>query len=308
MNRREFLEQVGRWTLGSTIAPPLFRILETNASAQPVAEGLRPKVAWAKGEDYAALVSRCLAPLGGMTAFVKPGQTVVVKPNIGWDRAPEHAANTHPVIVASVVKAALDAGARSVQVFDHTCNEPRRCYARSGIRAALDAMNDDRVRLELVDARKFVPIQIAKGQSIQQWDFYKEALQADVYINLPQAKVHSLAKLSLGLKNVMGVIGGNRGDIHRDMGQRLADLATVLKPHLTIIDATRILVRHGPQGGNVEDVKVLDTLVASEDPVAADAYATTLFDMRPEELPSTVAAHTAGLGVMDLAKIELVPA
>ena len=125
---------------------------------------------------------------------------------------------------------------------------------------------------------------------------------------MPIAKHHVLSKLTLGLKNVMGVIGGNRGEIHKDIPQRLADLNLVIRPKLTIIDATRILLRNGPTGGNLKDVKVLDTLIASTDTVAADAYATTLFGMKPADVKSTVAAAKMGLGEMDLSKVKIVKA
>ncbi len=151
-------------------------------------------------------------------------------------------------------------------------------------------------------------MQIQNGKSIQEFSFYKDALESDCdcYINVPIAKHHALSKLTLGLKNVMGVIGGNRGEIHKDLPQRIADLNLVVRPKLTVINATRILLRNGPTGGKLEDVKVLDTLVASADTVAADAYATTLFGMKPADLKSTVAAVALGLGEMDLAKIKIV--
>ncbi len=130
-------------------------------------------------------------------------------------------------------------------------------------------------------------------------------LTADCYINVPVAKHHGLSRLSLGLKNVMGVIGGNRGKLHHNLGQELADLATVIRPTLTVIDATRLLLRNGPQGGRVEDVKIADTVIASADAVAADAYATTLFGLKPEEIDSTVAAYRMGLGEMDLQRLTV---
>ncbi|MBU4118338.1 MAG: DUF362 domain-containing protein, partial [Proteobacteria bacterium] len=133
-------------------------------------------------------------------------------------------------------------------------------------------------------------------------------LEADSYINVPVAKHHGLSRLTLGLKNSMGVLGGTRGAMHHNLGQKLADLATVVRPKLTVIDATRILLANGPQGGNLDDVRVLDTVIASVDPVAADAYATTLFGLRPEEIESTVAAHGMGLGEMDLKKVRVIKA
>lgn len=304
MNRRQFLRDVLLWSAGTTLALPRFTIVpDALADERPAA-----LLSVAKGEDYTALVTKVLEPFGGMNQFIKPGDRVVVKPNIGWDRSPEQAANTHPKVVQAVVRQALAAGAGRVQVFDRTCNEQRRCYANSGIEQAIRELNDNRAVIEHIDNRKFVPVEIARGKALTRWEIYKDALDCDCYINLPVAKHHGLSRLTLGIKNSMGVIGGNRGSLHHDLGQSLADLATVIKPKLTLIDATRILLNNGPQGGNLADVRRLDTLIASADPVAADAYATTLFELRPDAIDSTVAAYRMGLGEMDLEKIRVVTA
>lgn len=301
MDRRDFLKKLAAWSAGTVAAAPVFTISPELFAAQPE----NPVLTVTTGTDYDSMVRKLLEPLGGIRSFVKPGNRVVIKPNIGWDRSPEQAANTHPDVVRAVVKLALEAGADRVLVFDRTCNEERRCYHNSGIKPAMDALDDSRVDCDYIDDRKFVPVDIRKGKSLSSWSFYKEALEADCYINLPVAKHHSLARLTIGMKNIMGVIGGRRGSIHQNMGQNLADLNSVLYPDLTIVDATRILLRNGPQGGRLSDVKKLDTLLASRDIVAADAYATTLFDMRPEDIPSTRAGHAMGLGQMDLNKVTI---
>ncbi len=299
MDRRKFVKNVLLWSAGAGIQVPLFDITEA------LAEIVTPEVAVVTGSPYDKLVQAAIDALGGIGAYIKRGDTVVVKPNIGWDRNPDQAANTHPQVVSSLVRLALDSGAKKILVFDRTCNEKRRCYVNSGIKEALASLGDSRVRLEHVDKRKFVSIAIKKGKSLTRWEIYKDALEADCYINVPVAKHHGLSGLTLGLKNSMGVIGGNRGSLHFDLGQKLADLATVLRPTLTIIDATRMLMRNGPQGGNLKDVKVADTLIATADPVAADAYAATLFGMKPDQIDSTVAAYNMGLGEMDPRKMRL---
>lgn len=296
MDRRTFLKQVALWYAGLVTAVPVFRPA-TRARAGIVP---RPEIVVGKGDDYYRITAAVVDKLGGMGAFVKTGARVVVKPNIGWDRRPEQAAVTHPRVVRALVELALDAGAASVQVFDRTCNEERRCYQNSGIRPELEKIKDKRVKCEFIDDRKFVPVKIENGRALHEWSFYKDALEADCYINVPIAKHHGLSGLTLGLKNIMGVIGGRRGKIHHDMAQNLADLNTVIRPALTMVDATRILLRNGPQGGKLDDVSVRNTVLASTDPVAADAFATTLFDVRPDMLPSTVAAYKMGLGEMDL--------
>nr|NJM01797.1 DUF362 domain-containing protein [Desulfobacula sp.] len=296
MDRREFLKQVGLWSAGLILFPPVFDLL-------PPAEGTadpRPDILTAKGTDLPALVRRITAALGGMEAFVKTGDRVVIKPNIGWDRTIEQAANTHPLIVAELAKLCLDAGASRVLVFDRTCNEERRCYQNSGMAPALEKIKDKRFKLDYADDRHFVPVTLKNGRVLKEWSFHKEALEADCYINVPVAKHHGLTGLSLGLKNIMGAVGGWRGRLHYDLGPKLADLNTVIRPKLTLIDASRVIVKNGPQGGDPEDVKILDTLIASRDTVAADAYATTLFGRQPQEIEATVEAHGRGLGQMDL--------
>lgn len=297
--RRQFLKDILAWSAGLGLPVPLWDV--TGALA---VEG-HPELAVATGKPYDRLVVRALEALGGPGAFIQSGNTVVIKPNIGWDRSVEQGANTHPVVVMQLAKMALEAGAREVKIFDHTCNEKRRCYVNSGIQEAVEAIGDKRVRLEHIDDRKFVPVDIKNGKSLTQWEIYRDALAADVYINVPVAKHHGLSRLTLGLKNSMGVIGGRRGSLHFNLGQKLADLATVVRPTLTVIDATRMLLRNGPQGGAVDDVEVRDMVIASTDPVAADAYATTLFGLQPEDIDSTVAAHAMGLGEMNLAKMRI---
>jgi len=301
MNRRKFLQDIGLWSAGFLLTPPIF-----NITPGLFATAKRSKLVVAKGINYDLLVKELLEPLGGLSTFVKAGNSVVVKPNMGWDRNPDQAANTHPLIVKSIVNRALEAGASKVMVFDRPCNEERRCHYNSGIRPELERIKDKRLKCLYMDDRKFIPVTIKRGQSLREWAFYKDALEADCYINVPVAKHHSLAKLTLGLKNIMGVIGGSRGKIHKNMGQNLADLNTVIKPSLTIVDATRILLRNGPSGGNLKDVKRMDTLIASPDTVAADAYATTLFNQRPEDIDSTVAAYKSGLGEMNLSKMDII--
>jgi uncharacterized protein (DUF362 family) len=292
MDRRTFLKATGA---ASLLAPTLIR--------EALAAREQSLVAVAEGSDYPAITRKAINALGGMKKFVKPGDVVVVKPNMGWDRSTELAANTHPQVVRAVVEECLAAGAKKVKVFDYTCNDARRCYVNSGIEGALKGLKN--VECKQIEAERFRKVAI-NGQFLKEWELYDEALAADVYINVPVAKHHGLSKLTLGLKNIMGIMGGTRGYIHRSLDVALADVNAHFKTHLTIIDATRILTAHGPQGGNIADVKVLNKVIASVDTVAADAFATTLFGMKPSDIPVTVAAHKRGLGEMDLARIKVV--
>jgi uncharacterized protein (DUF362 family) len=304
MDRRQFLKQVMLWSAGLSFSTPVFTITPDLLAKDPA----QPLLVHGQDKDYVKLISKILDALGGISKFVTSGDKVVIKPNIGWDRTPDQAANTHPMVVAALVEKVLSAGAGKVLVFDRSCNEERRCYVNSGIKDALDAVNDKRLVLFHPDSRKFVPVTIERGKAVNNLEIYKDALEADTYINVPVAKHHGLSKLTLGLKNSMGVLGGDRGNLHHNLGQKLADLATVIRPKLTIIDATRVLLRNGPQGGNLDDVKTLDTIIACADPVACDAFATTLFSLQPEDIESTVAAYKMGLGEMDLTKMNIVNA
>lgn len=306
MERRDFLRQVAAWSAGASVVP-LFRVRPLAAEDKPAGQSV---IAVAKGQDYEALVTKVLEPLGGIKAFVKPGARVVVKPNIGWDRKPELAGNTHPDVVKAVVTLALAAEAKQVLVFDRTVNDARRCYTASGIQAAVEAIKDPRVQCVFCDQKKYVPVDIQKAKSLNRFEFYKDALETDCdcYINVPIAKHHQIAKLTLGLKNAMGVIGGNRGEIHKSIHQRIADINLVVRPKLTIMDATRILLRNGPSGGNPADVKVLDTLAASADIVALDTYSCGFFDMKPQDIGAIAAAAALGLGESDLSKVKVVQA
>lgn len=248
---------------------------------------------------------RAVELIGGMERFVRKGQKVVVKPNIGWDRTPEQAANTNPAVVGEIVRMCLEAGAKEVLVFDRTCNDQRLCYRHSGIEEAVEAIGDGRVKLFHPDRRKYEDVPIPGGESLREWPFYEDAVRADVFINVPVAKHHSLSGLTLAMKNIMGVIGGNRGQIHSGFEDKIVDLNLARPTHLAVIDATRILTAHGPQGGRLEDVAKPETVVASPDIVAADAYATRFFGHEPGDIDHIRRAHERGLGTMDLKQIRI---
>jgi uncharacterized protein (DUF362 family) len=268
-----------------------------------VAAGHPSVVAVSEGKDYEAITKNALEALGGMGRFVKAGNVVVIKPNIGWDRRPEQAADTHPAVVRALAEECIRVGARRVKVFDNPCNEPRRSYENSGIAAALRGIKN--VDLKHIEVERFKKINL-DGLFLKEWEIYSEALSADVLINVPVAKHHGLSRLTLGLKNMMGIMGGNRGYIHSRIDEALADLNAKVRSHLVVVDATRILTAHGPQGGSAADVKVLNKVIASTDIVAADSYATTFFGIAPKDIPTTVAAYRRKLGEMDLGKVKII--
>ncbi|MBL8610829.1 MAG: DUF362 domain-containing protein [Myxococcales bacterium] len=254
-------------------------------------------IARAKAEEAASaevLVKRALEAMGGMKRFVSRGDVVVVKPNIGWDRAPVHAANTNPDVVAAVIKQAFDAGAKRVVVADGSCNDPHRCFQRSGIWRTAYALGAEVV---LPAEHRFRTTRM-KGEVLDEWPIFTTLVDADKVINVPVAKHHNLAKYTAAMKNWYGVLGGRRNRLHQNIDTSIADLATFMRPSLVVVDAMRVLMRNGPQGGNIDDTKEMNTVFATVDQVAADAFGCTLIGQSPENLPYLKMGQERGLGTM----------
>jgi uncharacterized protein (DUF362 family) len=256
-----------------------------------------------RGADPIAITQRAIAALGGIERFVRPGDDVIVKPNICTAyHGPEYAATTNPQVVAALVSLCLGAGAKRVRVMDSPFGgTAREAYKVSGIEEAVKAAGGE---MELMSSIKFRDTAIPAGQDIAEWSVYQDALEADLLINVPIAKHHNLARLTLGAKNMMGLIQ-NRGSIHANLSQRLADLTSLFRPALTVVDAVRILMDNGPTGGDLADVKQTGLVIASHDIVAADAYATRLFDLKPSDIGYIKASAAMGLGTMDLTGVRI---
>jgi uncharacterized protein (DUF362 family) len=254
-------------------------------------------------EQVDEIVRRALAALGGVQKFVPKGASVIIKPNICVAyHSYEYAATTNPWVVAALVKMCLEAGAESVRVMDSPFGgTAERAYAVSGIEEQVKAAGGEMV---LMPGFKYVSTDIPEGVDLSSCDIFDDILRADVLINVPIAKHHSLARLTLGMKNLMGVIR-DRPAMHRNLGQRLADLTSRVRPTLTVIDAVRILMANGPTGGNLDDVKQLNTVIAGADIISADSYAATLFGMKPEDLDYVRAGAAMGLGRSDIHNLKI---
>ncbi len=255
-------------------------------------EPSRPPVVAAHGADPAAMVKAALAELGGIGRFVRRGETVLVKPNMSWDRTPEQGANTHPEVVAELVWQCRAAGAAKVIVTDNAVHDAGRVQARSGIAAAVSAAGAE---LLSPAAAAIVPAAIG-GVVLSSWDVLAVFLQADRLINLPVVKHHSLSRLTCGLKNHMGLLGGSRGRLHQEIHACVVDLAAAFRPTLTVVDATRVMVRNGPTGGRLDDVKTVNALAAGTDVTACEAWAARQLGLDPYDVPSIVQAEGRGLG------------
>lgn len=293
MDRRTFLKTAAIGSIGLTV--PSLDPLETFGALSP------PDLAVAQGPLPEKLVRAAIDALGGIKRFISRGDVVVVKPNIAWDRVPEQAGNTNPEVVAAVVRLCYEAGAKKVKVFDRPVNDPRRCYVQSGIEAAARQAGAE---VSFMDDRKFKDMAI-NGLALKTWPLYTAIFEADKVINVPIAKHHGLAKLTLSMKNWMGIMGGSRRMIHQKLDESLVDLAMKAKPCLTVLDAVRILTDNGPQGGDLKDVKRLDTVIAGVDQVAIDAYGATLFGMKGSDLGYVRLAAEHRFGVMDLNKLNI---
>jgi len=303
MHRREFLKQLA--ALSAVAGAGRLLIMPQELWAMSPKEKPQAVLAKVQGTNYARITGEAVQALGGMKKFVNPGEVVVVKPNMAWDRAPELAANAHPDVVRQVVELCLDAGAKKVKVLDHTCHDARKAYKNSGIQDAVAGLKDPRAVVEFVDPRGFVEMKVEGAKALKKWYFYKEILEADRFINIPIAKQHAESRLTMALKNMMGAIGGWRGRIHVGLHQNIADMNLILRPDLHVLDATRILVANGPSGGRKEDVRVKNLVLAGPDPVALDAFGTTLFAMKPADIGYITKAHELGRGEMDLNKIKI---
>lgn len=284
-------------------SPETFTTPVPSAIPEPTSTPSYPDLAVVRAGEPEQLVRTALAALGGMGRYVGFGDDVIIKPNICVAYYTyEYAATTNPWVVGALVKLCWEAGAGRVRVMDYPFGgSADRAYVRSGIQDQVLAAGG---MMETLSSFKFVRTEIPEAVDLRVCDIYDDVLAADVVINVPIAKHHSLARLTLGMKNLMGVIK-DRPAMHRNLGQRLADLSSRIRPALTIVDAVRILRDNGPAGGNLNDVQKVDTLIASPDIVAADSYAATLFGLKPEHLSYVVAGTAMGLGRSDLGGMKI---
>lgn len=310
VDRRRFLREFGTFVLGTSVfglagcaraltesgLPEADRAVEKTLPKRPPAPSRATSsrvIAIASGGSPADNVRRAIFGLGGIERFVRPGDRVVVKPNLLTPREPEYATTTNPDVVKTIVALALEAGASDVLVFDHSVGSQKDAFDASGIGDAVRAAGG---RIKVLSDRDFEVTAIPKGTTLKSWPLVRDVFEADVFINVPIAKTHGMAGLTLGMKNLMGIMGDPRGQIHVGFHEKIVDLYTLTKPHLTVLDAHRILVRNGPTGGSLRDVELRKTVIAGIDTVLVDATATALFGMKPEDLPYLVNAARRGLG------------
>jgi uncharacterized protein (DUF362 family) len=256
-----------------------------------------------KGDEPDLMFDKAMQSFGSMKKFVKKNQTVVIKPNIGWDTIPERAANTNPKLVSQIIKHCFDAGAKDVYVFDHTCDNWTSCYSNSGIeKAAKDA------GAKIVSGNSegyYQKVSIDKGKRLTETTVHELILESDVFINVPVLKSHGGAGLTISMKNLMGVVWDRRYWHRNDLHQCIADYATFRKPDLNIVDAYAVMKKNGPRGVSEADVVNMKSLIISRDMVAADSAATRLFGKVPSEIDYIRIADEMNVGKMDLSKLKI---
>ena len=259
-----------------------------------------PEFAWAKGSGPDQVTRACVKALGGMGRFIEAGDRVTIKPNVGWDRDPRHAANTNPEIVASVVAMCLEAGAAEVVVTDGSCNDPRRCFTRSGIGRAAQTAG---AKVVLPDKHRYRQLPIG-GKILTDWPVLMPFLTADKLINVAPVKHHTLCGSTVAMKNWYGILGGRRNILHKDIHQSIYDLTHFMRPTLTIVDAIRILVRNGPQGGSYRDAEERNLVAATTDLVAGDAWGAELLGRKPLDV-GYIRMADGDLGTADWRKLRV---
>jgi uncharacterized protein (DUF362 family) len=256
-----------------------------------------------RGGEAGLMFDRGIEALGGMKMFVQKGQTVAVKPNIGWDVSPERAGNTNPGLVRRIIEHCYDAGARQVYVFDHTCDNWQACYSSSGIE---QAAKDAGAKIVPGDSESYYQsVSITGGRSLSRAKEHEIVLDSDVFINVPVLKSHSGARLTIAMKNLMGIVW-DRGFWHsNDLHQCIADFAAYRRPDLNIVDAYAVMKRNGPRGVSVKDVVTMKAQLISTDIVAVDTAATRLFGTEPEAVRYLRLGADRSVGRMDLENLKI---
>ena len=306
MDRRDFLKTLA--VAGAALTVQHSEAMDVLAQTFTNAGGGKVDLVAVMGGEPEIMFRRAIAEMGGMKAFIKPGQKVVVKPNIGWDKVPALAGNTNPKLVAEIIKQCFAAGAKEVTVFDHTCDDWQKCYKNSGIEAAAKAAGAKVMPAHLESYYR--TISLPQGKKMKSAKVHEAILDSDVWINVPILKNHGGANLTISMKNHMGIVW-DRGFFHQnDLQQCIADICTLQKKAgLNVVDAYRIMKTNGPRGRSASDVVLTKGLFISQDIVAVDTAAAKFFN-QVRDMPLDSVAHLANgqalkVGTMDLDRLNI---
>ena len=309
MKRREFIKKAGKAAALAAVATETGLLFEgchaefekatvPKPDFEIAPDPNLPRIALAKKPNHVEALRAALDAVGGIGRFVKKGERVLLKPNVAFDRTPQQAVNTNPVVVGEMVRLCREAGAADIIVTDYGTRSPRITFERSGIR---EAAENNGGRIVYVGHFDFLETDL-KGRFIKDWPVLKHIFEIDRLINMPIAKHHGMVNGTAAMKNFFGIIGGNRSFLHRQINQAIVDLAAFFRPTLTVVDATRVLIRNGPQGGSLGDVRIHDSVICATDQVAADARAGDFLGRAGRDIPHVVLAAEQGLGELDYQK------
>ncbi|MDD4820237.1 MAG: DUF362 domain-containing protein [Flavobacteriales bacterium] len=308
MKRREFLKATSLGALASIFSLSGLKKAMASTSTPTAVTSKKNSLVAVMGGTPPEMFEKAIASLGGMEKYIKKGQKVVIKPNIAWDKTPDLAANTNPELVGAVVKKCLAAGAKEVVVFDHTCDNWKSSYAHSGIEKAATAAGARVVPADLESY--YQEVTLPKAKNLKNPKIHKALIDCDVWINMPILKNHGGAKMSISMKNFMGIVWDREYFHSNDLQQCIADITTWEKrPVLNIIDAYRIMFQNGPRGKSEGDTAVIKSLIISSDMVAADTAAISLFNkvktMSIDMVGHIKKAESLGVGTTDLKKLNI---
>ena len=304
MDRRKFIINGIGAGLAASVAK--FGIFYINKALGFSALPVRP-LPWdliaVRGGEPDAMFDQAIDSQGGIQQFVKKGNTVVVKPNIGWDSMPERAGDTNPRLIGRIVKRCLEAGAKDVYVFDHTCDNWSRCYANSGIEKAV---KDAGGKIVGGNTENYYQEVTLNGTSVlKSVKVHELIIHSDVFFNVPVLKQHTSCKVTVSLKNLMGIVWDREFWHKNNLQQCIAEFPLWKKPTLNIVDAYNVIMRNGPRGVSSSDISPMKTLILSTDIVAADAAAIKFFGKEPSEIAYLRIAHDLKIGNMNLDQLKI---
>ncbi len=307
LNRHDFLKTVAAAGAAAAISTSGTTSVLAKTSSKPAKKGKDVDLVIAMGGEPAEMFDAAIAKFGGIEKFVKKGQKICIKPNAAWDRTPEMAANTNPILLSAVIKACFAAGAAEVVVFEHTCDEWRRSYQTSQIEAAVIAAGAK--MLPANEESSYREVQIPGAKNLKTAKIHEAIIDCDAWINVPVLKNHSGARMTISMKNLMGIVWDRRFFHSNDLHQCIADVNLFRKPVLNIVDAYRTLKSNGPKGRSEADVVLTRALFMSPDPVAVDTAATRFFnqivEMPLEHVSYLAMGQELGIGTMDLRSLNV---
>jgi uncharacterized protein (DUF362 family) len=250
-------------------------VVVRSAPVDPARYASKDEELEAREQQAFTMVRSALEAMGGIRHFIKKGDVVVIKPNVAFDKNPDLAATTQPDTLAAVVKLCLspEVGARKVIVADNPINNPESCFFKTKVG---DAALKAGAELMMPQDSYFEQLFVGGETITSTWRmFYRPFREATKVIGISPVKDHNLCKATVTIKNWYGLLGNPRNQFHQNIHGIISDFALMIKPTFVIADGRKLLMRNGPTGGSLNDVKKSDTMVIGTDGVAVDSWCVT---------------------------------